>query len=63
MLLSNDNAFNEQRLLQQLQTIDKHHLQKQRWLLAGILIMCGLAFIYWLWQNLRYFLTIKKKFY
>ncbi|WP_244390255.1 GGDEF domain-containing protein [Pseudoalteromonas sp. KAN5] len=61
LLLSKDNALKEQRLLQQQQTIENHHLQQQRWLLAGILIMCGLAFIYWRWQNQRYLVTLKQQ--
>ena len=44
-LLGKDNALKEQRLLQQQQTIENQQLQQQRWLLAGILIMCGLVFI------------------
>lgn len=60
-LLAKDNALKEQRLLQQQQTIENQQLQHQRWLLAGILIMCGLAFIYWRWQNQRYLVTLKQQ--
>ncbi|MGP5158214.1 diguanylate cyclase [Pseudoalteromonas prydzensis] len=60
-LLGKDNALKEQRLLQQQQTIENQQLQQQRWLLAGILIMCVLAFIYWRWQNQRYLVTLKQQ--
>ncbi|CAM4370757.1 GGDEF domain-containing protein [Pseudoalteromonas ostreae] len=61
LLLGKDNSLKEQRLLQQQQTIENQQLQQQRWLLAGILIMCGLAFIYWRWQNQRYLVTLKQQ--
>ena len=60
-LVGKDNALKEQRLLQQQQTIENQQLQQQRWLLAGILIMCGLVFIYWRWQNQRYLVTLKQQ--